>query len=352
MEVFFMQKRYSATQINAELFWKFPKFLSENKKYADLSNDDRVAYMLIKDRYRYSLSNHWIDEKNNVFVYFTIEDIKALLHVGKNKVTRIKNKLIDYGLLEIEKQGFNPKTKKNDPDRIYLLQPEYDPTDLISQSSQMKSLEQSGIPKTGTRHQNDKTIDIKGNHDSENSNKGTSSLEQSGIPKMGTNKDNNSSDTIKDTIKDTDQWNFSTSNYTPEQVATQNHDLLSHLGETLTGDHEAPMFLNKESIQLIAKWFRTPEGASDCISTILNAANDSRKNAESQIGHHELYFEDYNGELKRRITKRLRRYFNKMRTSNKIKNPKNYLYVSMRNTFDKWQNDILVEKHSEEETNK
>ena len=86
----FMQ-RYNATQINAELFWKFPKFLSENKKYADLSNDDRVAYMLIKDRYRYSLSNHWVDEKNNVFVYFTIEDLKALLHVGKNKVTRIKN---------------------------------------------------------------------------------------------------------------------------------------------------------------------------------------------------------------------------------------------------------------------
>ncbi len=109
---------------------------------------------------------------------------------------------------------------------------------------------------------------------------------------------------------------------TPEQVAAQNQDLLSHLGETLTGDKEAPMFLNKASINLITKWFRTPEGASECISTILNAANDSRKNAESQIGHHELYFEDYNGELKRIITKRLRRYFNKMRTSNKIKDPK------------------------------
>lgn len=171
------------------------------------------------------------------------------------------------------------------------------------------------------------------------------SFEQRDFPKTGTNKDNTSSDTTTDTIKDTDQWNFSTDKYTPEQVAAQNQDLLNHFGETLTGDKEAPMFLNKDSIQLIAKWFRTPEGASDCISTILNAANDSRKNAESQIGHHELYFEDYNGELKKRITNRLRRYFNKMRTSNKIKNPKNYLYVSMRNTFDKWQNDILVEKH-------
>ena len=102
------------------------------------------------------------------------------------------------------------------------------------------------------------------------------------------------------------------------------------------------MFLNKDSINLIAKWFRTPEEASECISTILNAANDSRKNAESQINHHELYFEDYNSELKRLVTNRLRRYFNKMRTSDKIKNPKNYLYVSMRNMFDKWQNDVLM----------
>ena len=308
-----MTKRFNATQINAELFWKFPKFLSENKKYADLTNDDRVAYMLIKDRYRYSLSNNWIDKDKNVYVYFTIEELRQLLHVGKNKVTRVKNRLIDAGLLEIEKDGFNPKDKKNYPDRIYLLQPEYDPTDLISQSSHV------------------------------------SALEQSGIPKMGTNKDNNSSDTIKDTIKDTDQWNFSANNYTPEQVAAQNQDLLSHLGETLTGDKEAPMFLNKDSINLIAKWFRTPEGASECISTILNAANDSRKNAESQIGHHELYFEDYNNELKRMITNRLRRYFNKMRTAKdgKIKNPKNYLYVSMRNMFDKWQNDVLMAEKDE-----
>ena len=135
-------QRYSSTQINSELFWKFPKFLSENKKYADLSNDDRVAYMLIKDRYRLSLSNNWVDEKGDVYVYFTIEELRELLHVGKNKVTRVKQHLMDYDLLEIEKQGFDPKKKKNFPDRIYLLQPDYDPTDLISisQVSQVSAL--------------------------------------------------------------------------------------------------------------------------------------------------------------------------------------------------------------------
>ncbi|MEL4236853.1 replication initiator protein A, partial [Lactobacillus amylovorus] len=73
-------QRYRSTQINSELFWKFPKFLSEHKKYADLSNDDRVAYMRIKDRYRYSLSNEWVDEQGDVYVDFTIEALRELLH--------------------------------------------------------------------------------------------------------------------------------------------------------------------------------------------------------------------------------------------------------------------------------
>ena len=188
-------QRFSATQINSELFWKFPKFLSENKTSADLTNDDRVAYMLIKDRDRYSLSHNRIDKDKNVFVYFTIEELRQLLHVGKNKVTRVKKRLIEAGLLEIEKDGFNPEAKKNYPDRIYLLQPEYNAEDLISQNSQVPALEQSGIPKMGTRDQNDETPDIKGKSESENCNKGTSALEQSGIPKMGTNKD--STDTIR-----------------------------------------------------------------------------------------------------------------------------------------------------------
>lgn len=310
-----MAKRFSSTQINSELFWKFPKFLSENKKYADLSNDDRVAYMLIKDRYRYSLSNNWVDEKNDVYVYFTIEDLRQLLHVGKNKVTRVKQHLIDNDLLEIVKQGFNPKTKKNYPDRIYLLQPEYDPEDLISQSSQVRALEQSDFPK------------------------------------MGTNKDKKSIDTIKDTTNDTERWNFSPENYPQEIVAKQNQDLLMNLSNVLSDDAAVPMFLNKESIRLITLWFRTPEQVSECISTILNAANDSRKNALSQIGRHELYFDDYNGELKGKVTQRLRRYFNRMRTNQegKIKNPKNYLYVTMRNTFDKWQNDVLMAEKKEQD---
>ena len=157
---------------------------------------------------------------------------------------------MDCDLLEIEKQGFDPKKKKNFPDRIYLLQPDYDPTDLISisQASQVSALEQSGFPKMGSRGSNQGSLDIKGKSASENCNKDTLVIEQSDFPKMETNKDKNNSDTIKDTNTDTQKWNFSPDSYPKEIVVKQNKDLLKHLSSTLTADKGLPMFLNKESM--------------------------------------------------------------------------------------------------------
>ena len=342
-------KRYSATQINAELFWKFPKFLIENKKYEKLSNDARVAYMLIKDRYRYSLSNQWIDADGNVYVIFTIEQLRELLHVGKNKAISIKKSLIDLDLLEIEKQGFDPKSQKNLPDRFYLLQPVYNAEDLISQSSQAQSLDISEGLKIKPRSNDDKIPLNQQNSDCENCNNRTATLEQSGSLKTKPYKDKITSDTIKETNTDTDSWNFSESNYSQEVINKQNEDLLNHLDEFLNTDVTSPMFLNSDSLNLIKMWFRTPQEVSECISTILNAANDSRKEAVEQLGTHELNFEDYNDELKKKVTDNLRRYFNKMRTAKKgeIKNPKNYLYVSMKNLFGAWQNEIFIDKKKE-----
>ena len=98
----------------------------------------------------------------------------------------IKKSLIDLDLLEIEKQVFHPKSQKNLPDKFYLLQPNYNAEDLISQTSQVQILDISGSLKTKP------------------------------------NKDNNSSDTIKDT----NSWDFLSNKYSKEIVNKQNEDLL------------------------------------------------------------------------------------------------------------------------------
>lgn len=303
--------------LQGELFWKTPKFLLKNDRYANLTNDDRMAYAVIRDRFGYSEANNWTDDKG-VFIFFPLEQIEQELRVSEYKAIQIKQHLVDAKLIDIKHAHFDPKIGKNIPDKFYLLLPEYNPKDLMH----------SSFPKMETKNPD---------------NTGTQIFE--------VNKDNNfiTKDTMKDTNTDTqiEEWNFDPSNYSQEVVEEQNRDLLHNLANTLTTDPAIPMFLSKESINLITLWFKTPKGVSDCISVILNAANSSRRDANSQIGGHELYFEDNQGELKHMISFKLRRFFNKMRTSERgaIKSPKNYLFIAMKNMFDKWQNDILMAEH-------
>ena len=49
--------------IQNALYFKTPQFLLDNEKYASLTNDDRMAYVVINDRFRFSEANGWIDEK-------------------------------------------------------------------------------------------------------------------------------------------------------------------------------------------------------------------------------------------------------------------------------------------------
>ena len=313
------------------LFLKTPLFLLDNEKYASLTNDERMAYVVINDRFRFSEANGWIDEKGEYYIYFTIEALKKKLHIGKNKAIKVKKHLADIGLIRIEHSDFDPLRGQTPPDRFYLLTPEYEPEDLIP----------SRVPKVDTRKSKanfEENVDASSNSTNTPKTKTPESLENNRGPKIKHDKNNNSN---KDIIKD------DPSNYSQEVVEEQNRDLLHNLANTLSTDPAIPMFLSKESINLITLWFKTPKEVSDCISVILNAANSSRRNATEQIGRHELYFEDCQGELKRMISFKLRRFFNKMRASKKgaIKSPRNYLFIAMRNMFDKWQNDVLMREH-------
>lgn len=366
------------SHLQGELFWKTPKFLLKNDEYANLTNDDRMAYAVIRDRFGYSEANNWTDDKG-VFIFFPLEQIEKELRVSEYKAIQIKQHLVDANLIDIEHAHFDSKIGKNIPDKFYLLTPKYNPKDLMHSAFPKKETsifeENIDIQTKSTdvqNKQNTKSLDNTGVQNFESGNatvdleknadamvnqadapesKKPESLDNTGTQIFKANKDNNfiTKDTIKDTNTDTqtEEWDFDSSNYSQEIVEEQNRDLLHNLANTLTTDPAIPMFLSKESINLITLWFKTPKGVSDCISVILNAANSSRRDATEQIGGHELYFEDCQGDLKRMISFKLRRFFNKMRTSKKgtIKSPRNYLFIAMKNMFDKWQNDILMAEH-------
>ena len=116
--------------VYGELYFQFPKVLMYGSKYKKISNDAKIAYMILKDRLEYSLRNNWVDEDDNVYFIYTNSELEELLNCSKPKIVKIKKELEDIGLLFQKRMGFNNKTKKNEPNRLYLAELEVNATDV------------------------------------------------------------------------------------------------------------------------------------------------------------------------------------------------------------------------------
>ena len=99
-------KYYSSLEMQQHSFYRIPKVLICDKKYRELSNNAKLLYAIILDRASLSESNAWIDEKNKVVVFLTIDETCKLLNIGHNTATKIFKELDDCGLIERKKQGF------------------------------------------------------------------------------------------------------------------------------------------------------------------------------------------------------------------------------------------------------
>lgn len=100
------------------------------EQYKHLSSDAKLAYMVLKDRLEYSLRNNWVDEEGHVYFIFTNQELMDLFNCSKGKVIKIKAELESIGLLAQKQMGFNPKTKKNEPNRLYLSKLDVKATDV------------------------------------------------------------------------------------------------------------------------------------------------------------------------------------------------------------------------------
>ena len=155
-----------------ELFFQFPKVFLYGEKYKKLSSDAKIAYMMFKDRAEYSILNDWVDENNNIYFIFTNEQISKLLNKSKPTTIKIKKELEDFGLLYQEQQGFNPKKKRNEPNRLYLADLEVEATDVYSYKNVSKSLETldtSGSKNSLPRQENKKIVESLDTSGSKNS---------------------------------------------------------------------------------------------------------------------------------------------------------------------------------------
>ena len=310
---------YEADNVYGTLFFQFPKVLMYGEKYKHLSSDAKLAYMILKDRLEYSLRNNWVDEDNHIYFIFTNQELMDLFNCSEHKVIKVKTELASIGLLFQKQMGFNPKTKKNEPNRLYLSKLDVQATDVYLRSEYGKKAPQS--------------------------------LATSGTAKSAVNLDREPKARDKDRYKiDTQKLDFSTANFSPAEIETQNQDLVKHADEFLTDPESGwEVFLEPEAIQLLSFWCRTPQQMRRFIRIILNAKNNLEK--EHQALGVKINLGD--DTLKPLITKTLRRYFNMLRSNEKhVKDVENYLYGTMTNLFGIYWNKLAGAKyraqHSEE----
>ena len=155
---------YEADNVYGALFFQFPKVLMYGEQYKHLSSDAKLAYMVLKDRLEYSLRNHWVDEDNHVYFIFTVQELQDLFNCATEKAVKIKKELQTANLLKQIQMGFNPKTKKNEPNRLYLSKLDVKATDVYLRGEYgqetPKSLAMSGISKIeGNLYKDSKNID-------------------------------------------------------------------------------------------------------------------------------------------------------------------------------------------------
>ena len=100
-------------EANQFTFFRIPKLLFTDERFIGLSSDAKILYGLMLDRMGLSVKNGWIDEKNHVYIYFTLEEVMEYMRIGKDKGVKLFAELDDEkgcGLIKKKKQGLGKPT--------------------------------------------------------------------------------------------------------------------------------------------------------------------------------------------------------------------------------------------------
>lgn len=106
---------YTLGETSRYRFYKMPKELVENIYYRNsLTSDAKIVYTLLLDRMDLSKMNGWANDKGEIFLLYTKEDIAKMLNIGPTTVYKAFKQLEKCQLIKQERQGINK------PNKIYV----------------------------------------------------------------------------------------------------------------------------------------------------------------------------------------------------------------------------------------
>ncbi|EML2826588.1 replication initiator protein A [Enterococcus faecalis] len=295
---------YSTNEVYGETYFQLPKVFFTNKQYTGLSNDAKIAFAILKDRFSYSIKNNWVDEEKHIYFIYTNKELMTILNYSEKKIISIKKELESVNLL------FQKRVGLNQPNRLYLGKPQATAQDVYLQENSPQSLGTSGTVKKTVPENSPQSLGTSGTVKKTVPENSPQSLGTSGTVKSTAYlyKELLNKDTYKDTVKDT------------EKEDLQNRELLQSFSET-----QDQSFLDKRCLDLIALFSTSIQEAHETVGIIIRAKNKQEKKYART-----LVAEDWQEE----IEATLRKVYHKIKTDHKIKNQDNYMFGAFCTTFE------------------
>ena len=326
---------YKADKAYGEVFFQFPKVLFYSKKYSKLSDGAKLAYMIFKDRLQYSLKNNWIDEENNVYFIFTNDELCDLLDKSNKTVVKLKNELVEAGLLLQKQMGFDPVLKKNRANRLYLADLEVNAMDIYQLQKQAETLDTSGSVESTPRQENPEIPSNQGSVESTPRQKGAETLDTSGSVESTLYQYRDSLKAFKD-IKDIKE----SSNYENQRAALKqsvqdsksdnklNHDLINQFIE----DYDLETLYGEPIVRNFVKYsFGNYDTFKLYVSKLVFAHKAVQKENGRGFGvfmEVDPYFEQHQLDLSRTFYRCVQQ-----ERAGKAEEFDNYLFISFKNEF-------------------
>ncbi|HAP4874233.1 TPA: replication initiator protein A, partial [Enterococcus faecalis] len=298
---------YKSKEIYREKYYQMPKVFFTNEVYKSLSNDAKIAYMLLKDRFDNSVKNNWVDSEDNVYFIYTVAELMTLLNCREGKVSKIKKELEAVNLLKQKKgrvKKINGKIETT-PNLLYLGKPNVTSEDVFKINEEQNNVN----PVIAKIASTEKVSDIN---------------ENPVIAKIANTEKVNDINENPVIAKIADNLFYTSYLDTLDTLDTKKEVLQQQLLLDQFSEVQENTFLSKDSLKFIAAFSDTIQEAHEQVGTIIRAKTKVEK--EYNIV---LIGEDYQEE----IDKCLRRVMHKIKTDSTVKSPKGLFYKSFYNLF-------------------
>lgn len=103
-------------------YFVLPKAMLTAGRQLNLSSDEAMLYMILRDRTTLSYKNRWVDELGRVYIIFRREDAAKYLGWSQRKTIDVFANLVAAGLLVEVAQKNNSKSKLKKPKKLYVKQ--------------------------------------------------------------------------------------------------------------------------------------------------------------------------------------------------------------------------------------